>query len=352
LAFGDVDIPPGPLFHRDIEKTDRQDDNAATRLFSSAALEHLVEHRPQELGQIAYMFIFGELVDAWQNRSLPHDERILMALRAWYFLEMWVTYLDRVERSKRQYCISPEAIDIVRTLVASLISLVVIYRDDERFKDLPLLLWKYATEVLEHIFGILRKLIPNFTMLDFIYAVPRLHILVRAAMRRASAPSEAKSRASGYAHTYADYSGMKLDVLSQWPSDVEICSVIPTKAYQQAANLWYWLGTTPAALIPGLARPYPNPSTGLTHPLPSVASWFADMTEEDSNDSSDESDLDEDSDEDVCDPEDSYGGADSLYRIIKYGETHLKGHDERLQTLTSAALSLTVDERLWMQVLS
>jgi hypothetical protein len=60
----------GPLFNRDVEKLDRQDDNAAIRLFSGDTLQWLVEKYPDLHGTIIYLFIFGELIDAYQNRKI------------------------------------------------------------------------------------------------------------------------------------------------------------------------------------------------------------------------------------------------------------------------------------------
>lgn len=56
-----------PLFKRDVEKLDRQDDNAAARLFSANVLKFLANKHPDHAGKIVYLFIFGELVDAYQN---------------------------------------------------------------------------------------------------------------------------------------------------------------------------------------------------------------------------------------------------------------------------------------------
>jgi hypothetical protein len=71
-----------PLYHRDVHKLDRQDDNAAARLFSAVTIEFLIKHHLDYLGKIIYLFIFGELIDAYQNRALAHQERIKLVLRA------------------------------------------------------------------------------------------------------------------------------------------------------------------------------------------------------------------------------------------------------------------------------
>jgi len=82
LAFADG----SPLYRRDIEKLDRQDDNAVSRLFSANTLPYLASHYPDRV-EIVYLFVFGDLIDAYQNRSIPHLERVKMLLRARYFLD-------------------------------------------------------------------------------------------------------------------------------------------------------------------------------------------------------------------------------------------------------------------------
>ena len=56
-----------PLFNRDVVKLDQQDDNAAVHLFSADFLQYLSSHHPNYIGEIVYLFVFGELVDAYQN---------------------------------------------------------------------------------------------------------------------------------------------------------------------------------------------------------------------------------------------------------------------------------------------
>lgn len=71
-----------PLYHRDVHKLDRQDDNAAARLFSATTLEFLSQNHPDYLGEIIYLFVFGKLIDAYQNHEISHQERIKIVLRA------------------------------------------------------------------------------------------------------------------------------------------------------------------------------------------------------------------------------------------------------------------------------
>jgi hypothetical protein len=86
----------GPLYHRHVEKMDRQDDNAATALFSSVALKFLAKTHPERLGQIIYLFVFGEVVDAYQNRHITHLERFKIVMRARFFWTFGMNFWPRL----------------------------------------------------------------------------------------------------------------------------------------------------------------------------------------------------------------------------------------------------------------
>ena len=77
------------MAHHYVYKTDWQDDNAATRLFSAPTLKFLSDKHPEYLGEIIYLFIFGELIDAYQNHNIDHQERIKLVLWAQYFINAW-----------------------------------------------------------------------------------------------------------------------------------------------------------------------------------------------------------------------------------------------------------------------
>ncbi|KAJ6528185.1 hypothetical protein B0H19DRAFT_969274 [Mycena capillaripes] len=83
----------GPLFANDIEKADKQDDRAAARLFSAATLNFHSENHPEQIGLSIYLFVLGELVDAWQYRNIFHRDRVKMVLRARFFLMAWRTHI-------------------------------------------------------------------------------------------------------------------------------------------------------------------------------------------------------------------------------------------------------------------
>ncbi|KAJ3817168.1 hypothetical protein F5880DRAFT_1618539 [Lentinula raphanica] len=128
LAFEDG----SPLYHRDVEKVDKQDDNAAARLGAAQTLRFLTDKHPEMLGLIIYLFVFMEIPDAYQNRHIAHDERINMLLRARYFVNMWVTHLDHCPG----YTLN------------GLISLVIVHRDF--YPKIPLIPHLHSTEPCEH----------------------------------------------------------------------------------------------------------------------------------------------------------------------------------------------------------
>ena len=97
MAFG----AKSSLCHRDVEKTDGQDNNASTCVHSAASMVYLAKHHEDHLGLIIYLFIFGELINAYQNRKIPHIECIKMALHARFFIDMWHSFLKAAGYTER-----------------------------------------------------------------------------------------------------------------------------------------------------------------------------------------------------------------------------------------------------------
>ncbi|KAJ2912563.1 hypothetical protein MD484_g7863, partial [Candolleomyces efflorescens] len=252
--FRRIAMEGGPIYNRDVEKVDRQDDSAAIRLFSADTLAWMVEKHPECIGTIIFLFIFGELIDAYQNRQIPHHPRIKMALRAYFFLEIWECFLIKAGYDKSKHFISKEACDIMRFLALGLIKTVIIYRDTA--PTYPLLPWLLMTEVCEHTFGTCRKILPDFTLLDFYYMVPKLLVHLRE-LELFQKLSNGKERASGYSHAYHDRRDMNLAALNTFPTDDEIKNELAAEAYEEAENLWNVVGFVPvyeqesAAPIPG-----------------------------------------------------------------------------------------------------
>jgi hypothetical protein len=343
-GFGqDIDSRDYPCYPRDIEKTDKQDDNAAQRLLSSKALAYLHDHHsPDALGLIVYLFVFGELVDAVQNRKIGHSARITMALRAWYFLSIWLQYLAKAELPKARHCISREAIDIIRIIVQSIIGLIIIYRDHlPTGMSFPLLLWLHSTEACEHFFGLMRQKVKDFSYRDFLYMVDWLHRLLRAAMNRKSDP---KARAAGYAHTWSDMTGLDLGALSNFPTDSEIWTAAGT-AWHEAVQLWAMLGVRVSDLQS--AQP-----THLQQAYSRVPSMSTSRQHELASDSDDEGSSEFEYDSDSSNDETAVSVA-SVRHIVEHMEKNqliriASVHEAEFDSVKAAVVFLSADEQTWM----
>ncbi|THH16626.1 hypothetical protein EUX98_g9272 [Antrodiella citrinella] len=342
-----------PLFNRDIEKLDRQDDNAACRLFSATVLEYLTKKHPEYVGQTIYLFIIGELVDAYQNRRITHSTRICMVLRARFFVEVWRAWLKLAGYKEKLHFISREFADIMHFLIDGLIGLIIVHRDHMDGRCIPLCPWLHASEMVEHIFAELRKLVSDFTCLDVLYAIPRIHVLIREVLKLSrngtTSSSDPKATASGYAHTYFDTRDMDLRTLAIFPSDTEI-EDIAKEAWAEMESLMDLAGICAADVMSDSTSKLS--STGRTV-LPSVASWLnrdgvapaMDVAESDSED-----DYDADGDENASGGEESELAA--LERLIEQeSRAGLRNRkdDERMTSLTCAAVAVAVDKDLISQ---
>lgn len=210
--------PASPIYWRDAWNPDRQDDKAATRLYAGETLEFHMQQAPHEVGLSIYLFIFGELVDAWQNRSLSHQERAKMVMRTRFFLLAWRQHtIEHPYHTLATHFISREYYDIAITLCDSLLSLQLVHR--RYFMSHPLLPWLHSTEVCEHIFGILRQLKADFTYADLLHLVPKLRVLLLGAFGDLSAEEKTAQTAAGYHHTYFRADDLDTFTLMCQPSD-------------------------------------------------------------------------------------------------------------------------------------
>lgn len=254
-----------PLYWRDVDRLDRQDDYAAARLFSAPFLSYCIsQHGNTNLGLPIYLFIIGELVDAYENRHIPHIERVKMVLRMLFFKAMWKTFLQQSGYPENRYFISAAADDIIDILVEGLIGLIFIHRDhlDAAF---PLLPWMHGSEANEHVFGLLRSLISDFTMLDVLRMIPKLNVRLMAACKARTVKTNFRRTAAGYSHTYFDADSIPLAILSSFPSDPEIAHAA-VLAFDEASTLWDILGyyhsssghippPCPRQTVPGIPEP-------------------------------------------------------------------------------------------------
>ncbi|KAH7867803.1 uncharacterized protein C8R40DRAFT_1221609 [Lentinula edodes] len=331
--------PGSPLYHRDVEKLDRQDDNAAARLGSAQTLQFLVDRHPEMLGLIIYLFVFMEIPDAYQNRHIPHEERLNMLLRARYFVNMWTIYLDSCPGYLRsQYCISRESLDIVSYLVNGLIGLVVVHRD--HYPKIPLLPYLHSTEPCEHVFGICRQIVKDFTMYDFYHMVPKLMLRIRESFllrSNSEQPSpDVKARAAGYHHTYFDTKKLDITALSHYPTKEDMQN-IAKRAGSEADSLMVALGISPLELF------------GTPSILPSLQLWASDKVFgfEDS----------EDDNQSFSDDESSVHSIELLQdyvRIVLDDEAvkqQTSSEHDRYDALCNAVLLLSVEDQQRMCVI-
>ncbi|KAH9943952.1 hypothetical protein B0H21DRAFT_469767 [Amylocystis lapponica] len=233
-----------PLMKSDIVGVDKQDDRAAARLFSSAVIDHISITQPGELGLATYLFIVGEIVDAQQNRSLSHIERVKMLWRGKFFLDEWHrNIMTNPYYSINTHFITRELYDIFSVFINAMFTLILTHRDF--FPDVPLLPWLNSTETCEHFFGCARKIQKDFTFVEWLLMIPKLSILMAGELRNKLKGSQKKAATHrhGYHHTWFDTRGIDLATLSSYPSDAAIEKAI-TVAHQEAYSLLNIIGMT------------------------------------------------------------------------------------------------------------
>ena len=101
-----------------------------------------------------YLFVFGKLVDAYQNCWINHISCIKMVLYAHYFMDLWVHFFDRAGYSKTKYFLSLKAANIIRIVIKGLLSLIIMYCDHLGNSLYPLLFGLHSSELCKHIFAV------------------------------------------------------------------------------------------------------------------------------------------------------------------------------------------------------
>jgi len=118
-----------------------------------------------------FYFKIGDLFDSYLNRTIFHKERIIMAMRGYFFLNMWAEYIENASQfynstfSISKNFISSQSFRIFTSLVESLILLIISHR--EFYSLYPLYLWEHGTEAIEHLFGISRQITNDFSFYEF-----------------------------------------------------------------------------------------------------------------------------------------------------------------------------------------
>ena len=196
----------------------------------------------------------GEVIDAHQSRTTSHLERVRMVLRCRYFLRLWMRFLRAAGYNQARYYISKEADDILDKLIDGLLALIYVYHNNLGGKY-PLLPWMHGTEMVEHTFAECRKLIKDFTHLNFIFMTIRLDVLIRLS----SEPGQGinpRARAMGYSHAYLDPEAACLKSLAVFPTNDEI-EIASGQAFEEVITLLSFVGIQ-ADNIPPPSTPTPS----------------------------------------------------------------------------------------------
>ncbi|KAJ6524888.1 hypothetical protein DFH09DRAFT_1372073 [Mycena vulgaris] len=245
----------GPLFTRDVEKVDKQDDRAAARMFSATTLQFQLKNYPGQTGLSVYLFVLGELIDAWQNRNISHRDRVKMVLRARFFLMAWRSHIiAHPDYSVDSQFISRASFDIFLIICDGLLSLIIVYR--KYFPTFPLLPWLHSTEACEHLFGMLRQLKKDFNYSDVLYLERKLRALQMGAFAGLSPEQQATQVSAGYHHTYFNADDLDTATLMQYPTDAEIVEA-SKYGFEEAAQLLKMLGISAEDMLRSYVAPTP-----------------------------------------------------------------------------------------------
>jgi hypothetical protein len=128
--------------------------------------------------------------------------------------------------------------DIFTILCDSLLGLIVSHR---RFYS------HYPSLHCEHLFGTLRKLKANFSLMDFLLFIPKVRILLSGEFGDLLPQQKANETADGYHHTYFQTNDIDLKTLMIWPRDEELRGA-STIAFSEASDLLAVLGIDAAAI--------------------------------------------------------------------------------------------------------
>ncbi|RGB25060.1 hypothetical protein C1646_603762, partial [Rhizophagus diaphanus] len=155
---------------RDVYNIDKQDDGAAFHIFHSQLLRMCQDNGvidSDKLGLFVYLFILDELFDAYLNRKISHKTRIIIAMRAYFFLNFCKSHIEKTGKNT-----SNECYHIFKSLTEFLVLLIISHRN--YYEDYLLLPWEHRTETLEHVFRLARQVVPDFTAYEFFKILRRV----------------------------------------------------------------------------------------------------------------------------------------------------------------------------------
>lgn len=153
--------------------------------------------------------------------------------------------------------ISRESFDIFLILCDSLVQLIFVYR--EFHPTYPLLPWLHSTEMLEHFFGIMRKLKADFNFADALWLEPKLRTLVLGAFKNLSPEEQAKATAAGYWHTYLHAPDLDEAALRTWLTNTQFADQA-RHGLHDAVLLLDYLGIDALEMLRTDVSPAPTPA--------------------------------------------------------------------------------------------
>ncbi|EGG08232.1 uncharacterized protein MELLADRAFT_85034 [Melampsora larici-populina 98AG31] len=155
---------------------------------------------------------------------------------------------------------------IFSNLAESFLALIISHRD--YYPDFPFCPWKHGTEACEHIFGWMRVISPNFSVLDARLMMPKIMAVVKSIMsgRMKIAPSEHVH--AGYQYDLRESDINNLDHLRNFPSNSEITSDLTT-AKKRAVSMAEFCGMVSSEL------------EDLDHDIEDIVSSTVDKVQED-----------------------------------------------------------------------
>lgn len=243
-----LQLPNSPLLARDVFDCDKQDDGRAYQTFSSQTILASLS-QDECTGLSVYLFVFGEMCDAWLNKSMCHKERICSAWMAAFFLRRWEAHLLKRQDQTNSLmsfhlnCISHPSFKIFSTLAHDLLALIISHRDF--YPDFPFLPWKHRTEACEHIFGWMRVISSHFSVLDARLMMPKIYLVVKCVVEGKIKMGPSEHMHSGYQHAFSDENGLdSLEYLRKYPSNSEISHQLVI-ASQRANSLAHFCGMGP-----------------------------------------------------------------------------------------------------------
>lgn len=188
----------GPLWKRDVIKADRQSDNSARAIFSSANARWMHETCASEnMASVVLITVLGRLIDAYENKTVAMEERIEAVLRAYYLIDIWKQFISSMGYSSQRHILSAQALDIINFLVVGFLQVHAILRDDYG-GNYPFYPWLTGSTSCELTFGAARGVVKDFTALDWQYMVPKLTLKLRTLVSGREKASIVRSEGYNY----------------------------------------------------------------------------------------------------------------------------------------------------------